>query len=365
MLTGRRHRLVACALCVAVLSAATAVCLVDATVPISRSEPAYDGLSAAALPEASVGPRVLSSPMAVQATASWIGGRVTASTGETLTVYVSASLPPESGTPQSWADYFGGLLHGVELSSLTAYIATLEEVQDICRSEDVLGCYRLNTLVSTGESLPEVSREEVASHEYGHHVAIHRDNFPWAAIDWGTKRWATLANVCVRVRSFTAFPGDESGRYRLNPGEGFAEVYRAANEFRQGATTFAWPIVDSSFYPDQAALQAVERDVLEPWVQPPATRVRARFTADGPKIWKRTVSTPLDGQLSVRLSLPAPRPYKLALLAADGRSVLAKGTWSSTKDQTLSFTVCGHRSVVLRVSLAGPAGRFALTVKTP
>lgn len=304
-------------------------------------------------------------PRFYQAADSWLGGPTVASTGETVTVYVSASLPPESGTPQSWAEYFVSLVHGPELASLTAYVATLEEVQEFCGSEDVVGCYGSSTLVTIGQSQPYVSREEVTSHEYGHHVAANRDNSPWRAIDWGTKRWATVANVCARAANASVFPGDEGSRYRLNPGEGFAEVYRAVIESRLGATTFAWPIVDSSFYPDQAALQAVERDVLEPWVQPPATRVRARFTADGPKIWKRTVSTPLDGQLSVRLSLPAPRPYKLALLAADGRSVLAKGTWSSTKDQTLSFTVCGHRSVVLRVSLAGPAGRFALTVRTP
>lgn len=365
MLTGQWHRRGLLASCVVVLAAATAVCLVDATASRPRSENASPGVRTAALLEAAIAPRALSFPETARATLSWTGGRITASTGETLTVYVSTALPPHLGTPQSWADYFAGLMHGSELASLKAYVATLPEVWELCGWEDVVGCYGSSTLVTIGESLPDVSREEVTSHEYGHHVAANRDNAPWRAIDWGTKRWATVANICTRAANGGVFPGDESGRYRLNPGEGFAEAYRAANEGKKGATTFNWPIVDSSFYPDPAALQAVERDVLEPWVQPPATTVRARFTAEGPKTWKRTVLAPLDGQLSVRLSLAETWPYKLALLTADGRSVLARGSWSSAKDQTLTFTVCGQRSFVLRVSRAGPAGRFAITVRMP
>lgn len=307
----------------------------------------------------------LGSPKLARAAVTWVGGPTTASTGETVTVYVSASLSSELGTPQTWADYFAGLLHGPELRSLIAYVATLPEVQELCGGEDVVGCYGSSTLVTIGESQPYVSREEVTSHEYGHHVAANRDNSPWRAVDWGTKRWATLANICARALNAAVFPGDEGARYRLNPGEGFAEVYRAANEQKRGRTSFNWQIVDSSFYPDQAALQAAERDVLEPWVQPPATNVRTRFTAKGPKAWTRTLSTPLDGQMSVGLSLPETRPYKLALLTADGRTVLARGSWSSAKSQTLSFTVCGQRSLILRVSRAGPAGTFAVTFKTP
>ncbi|MGE5273792.1 MAG: hypothetical protein ACM3QU_08545 [Verrucomicrobiota bacterium] len=296
---------------------------------------------------------------------TWVGGPTVAGTGETVMVYVSTSLPPESGTPQTWADYFAGLLHGPELSSLTVYIASYEEVQELCARQDVVGCYGGGRLTTIGESLPWVDRGEVASHEYGHHVAANRNNDPWQAVNWGAKRWATAANVCARTAGGSAFPGDQGERYRLNPGEGFAEVFRVMNEAKRGSTSFKWQTVDPSFYPSQAALQAAERDVVDPWTAPAATTVRGAFVPRGKKIWTLRVATPLDGRLTLRLVLPATRPYGLSLVSADGKTVLANGLWSSAKEKTLTFTICGQRSVLVRVSLGGPAGRFSLVTKKP
>src|SRR4051794_17264699 len=53
---------------------------------------------------------------------AWHGGVVTAATGDQVAVYVSDSYPPDQNPPQQWADFFAGLLHGSELSLLTAYI---------------------------------------------------------------------------------------------------------------------------------------------------------------------------------------------------------------------------------------------------
>jgi hypothetical protein len=92
----------------------------------------------------------------------------------------------------------------------------------------------------------------------------------------------------------TVFPGDEGQHYRQNPGEGFAEAYRALNNSKHGATTFDWPIVDTIFYPDTTALQAVEQDVLQPWTAPTVKTVRGRFTTKGRRRFTLTLSTPLD-----------------------------------------------------------------------
>ena len=92
--------------------------------------------------------------------------------------------------------------------------------------------------------------EEVARHEYGHHIALNRSNAPWPAFDWGPKRWATAAHICPRVRWNTAYPGDESLLYKLNPGEAFAEAYRVLVDMLLGEAHPAWPLVDPSFYPD-------------------------------------------------------------------------------------------------------------------
>ncbi len=256
---------------------------------------------------------------------TWIGGPTKAVTGETVTVYVSALLASEFRTPQGWADFFAGLVHGSELSSLTAYVATYAEIQSICGSDDALGCYGWGELYTIGEPLPWADPQDVATHEYGHHVALNRDNHPWQAVDWGTKRWASVANICARAATGAVYPGDEGDRYKLNPGEGFAEVYRATNEWRKGASSFDWQVVDGSFYPDSVALQAVEQDVLKPWTKSSASVARPRFTANGKKTWTLSVATPLDGQLTATLSLPTTKPYKLLAAHAGRQAARCRG----------------------------------------
>ena len=60
------------------------------------------------------------------------GGPIVASTGETVDVRVSDALPAETATPEGWAEFLAGLIHGPELSQLTTYVATFDEVQDVC-----------------------------------------------------------------------------------------------------------------------------------------------------------------------------------------------------------------------------------------
>jgi hypothetical protein len=205
---------------------------------------------------------------------------------------------------------------------------------------------------------------QVAMHEYGHHVANNRVNAPWQAVDWGTKRWASYLNVCSRSAGGSMFPGDEGAHYRDNPGEGFAEVYRALNDSKQGVTP-DWPVVDTLFYPDAAALQTVEQDVLQPWTADTSRTVAGKFTAKGRRRFTLRLATTLDGSLVVDLKLPKGGLYSLDLLAGDGSTVLASGLWAGTTSKTLSFTICGQRGVLLRVTRVGTPGRFALHITAP
>ena len=195
---------------------------------------------------------------------NWIGGPTTAATSEIVEVYISDLLPAE--TPQKWADFLASLTHGPELADLTVRIATLAEVQQLCGAR-ALGCYFRDEMVSLGEALIDgrTTPEEVARHEYGHHVAAHRTNPPWVAIDWGPKQWASAASICSRVSRGEAFPGNEGRNYAQNPGEAWAETYRLMDERKKGITTATWNIIDQSFFPNEAALQAADRDVLQPW----------------------------------------------------------------------------------------------------
>ena len=296
---------------------------------------------------------------------SWHGGPTIARTGERVTVFVSDSYGSGVNDVQQWADFIAGLIHGSELGLLTAYIATPDEVAALCYGDDVLGCYQANMLVAIGEPVDGESPQEVVRHEYGHHVAANRVNAPWPSLDWGTKRWASVETVCSRATNGSVFPGDEGSRYTLNPGEAFAETYRVLNDVRGSGAAIDWTLVDSSFLPNADALQAVEQDVLQPWTGPTTSIVHGRFKPHGSAVWTMSLPLPLDGSLSVDLSYPAGARDDIALYAAKGTRVLARGAPSGASSEKLTFMVCGDRSARLKVTSRGALGPFELHIARP
>ena len=74
---------------------------------------------------------------------------------------------------QAWAEFFARLVHGSELATATVRIAPPNEVAAAC-GDDALGCYSGGLLVMPGEQFGGVMPEEIARHEYGHHVAASR-----------------------------------------------------------------------------------------------------------------------------------------------------------------------------------------------
>ena len=358
--TGHRWALSGAAQAVAlVFAAALAV-----TVAISSTRSVPDGWAFATTRAIDHPSTTLSAARLAQTPVSWIGGPTTATTGESVNVYISAALPPDLGTPQTWADFLAGLLHGSELSALTAYIATFDEMQEIC-GDGALGCYGGNRMISMGETMYGVTAAEVVRHEYGHHIALHRMNSPWQAIDWGPKNWASTEDVCRRAEERTAYPGDEGDHYSLNPGEAWAETYRLLDESRAGATGSGWPIIDSSFYPDATALQAAERDVTQPWTVGRRTVFRRSFSARGKRVWLIALSTPLDGLVDLTVTLPRNGLHEITLLATDRTTVLQTGLWASASTKRITTTICGERSLFLRVTQKGSFGRVTVTAVTP
>ena len=332
---------------------------------------ARGGRPAAALPSPSARstlaarPAVsLASSRSALATVSWRGGPVTTAAGQVVRVFVSNTLPVETATPEQWAEFLASLTHGSELEQLTSYIAPLAEVQQICGPR-TLGCYLRNELVSMAEPIADgTTAEEVVRHEYGHHIALHRSNDPWMAIDWGPKWWASAVGVCGRVARREAFPGDEGTNYSRNPGEAWSEVYRLMDERKAGITTANWQIIDPGFYPGDAALQAAERDVLEPWAQGTPVAFRKVFGAKT-KVWLIPLRTPLDGEMRVTAVLPRNGLQEVALLGPDRRAVIRKGQWFGQRSKTLSTTVCGQRTLYVRVTQRGAPGLVRLSVTTP
>jgi hypothetical protein len=293
----------------------------------------------------------------------WLSGKYAGRAGAAVKVSISPAYASDPGMGQRWADFFSSLLHGTELADLDAYIAPLSEVEEICHG-DAFGCYGSNHLVVMGETNFGVTPESVARHEYGHHIAAHRLNPPWLAIDSGTKRWASYVGVCARTAAGTAFPGDEGANYALNPGEAFAESYRVLMETNGSAAGYDWPIVDPSFRPDAQSLAALREDVVNPWQGSSTTIIRGKFLRKS-RTWSGQVATPLDGEIRIQVSVPGGGADDVTLLSRDGRTVLATGSWSTSGAKVAEYRVCGTRSLKVRVRRGGAAPRFALRVTAP
>jgi hypothetical protein len=294
--------------------------------------------------------------------ATWRGGPIVTSTGETVTVLVSDSLPLE--TPEQWAEFLVHMTHGPEISVLETSIGTLEEVQDVCGGE-ALGCYSRDRMISLGApTVDGTTPEEVVRHEYGHHVAAHRQNRPWTAIDWGPKQWASAASVCPRVSRREAFPGDGGRNYAQNPGEAWAEVYRLMDERKAGITTANWDIVSRTFFPGEPALAAAERDVLQPWAKNRSTSFRRTF-GRRTKVWWIPLQTPLDGELVLEARVSKKGLFGVALVGPDRKTVLRRGQWVGQRVKRTRTNVCGQRTMFVRVTRNGPPGNVKITVSAP
>ena len=294
--------------------------------------------------------------------ASWGGSYVTP-TGETVNVRVSDSYPQDPAFAQQWANFVSTLYHGPELAKLTLELDPLTEVQRIC-GRFALACYTPSgqQIVAPGTDPDAVtSAEGIIAHEYGHHFAANANNAPWDAVDYGTKRWASYLQVCKGAESGELWPGSEDSNYRLNPGEGFAEAYRLLNERHLGIPDSLWDVVSNVFYPDAAALAALEQDVTTPWTTTTSSVVKGSFTKRGTSK-TTTLATPLDGNVTV--TLRTARTLKVRVDLIEGRSRIGSATTAGGV-KTVRDTVCGTRSYGVRVTRLAGSGSYSLVLVRP
>lgn len=308
--------------------------------------------------EIGVGPAWIPDVMLRQAeapTGFW-GGAYTTKTNEQVTIYSSNAYAVDEAANQRWADFVASLVHGPEISRVTIYLAPPAQVAQMCGAEDILGCYGSDRIIAPGEDTFEVSAESVLTHEYGHEIAANRSNAPWPALAWGTKRWSSYEQVCRRARAHELFPGGEGGLvYLFNPGEVFAETYRVLNERRAGLPETPWRVVDPSLQPNERDLALVEQDVLDPWHASHTVTMSGRFTARGSSVRTFTIASPLDGSFSVAAKGSA--RVRLAVLA--GKKRIARG------ETAVSSTICGPRTLKVRVTRTAGSGAFTLTASLP
>jgi hypothetical protein len=282
------------------------------------------------------------------------GGVYATRSGARVTIYASSAYPVDQSSNQAAADFVDRLVHGNEISLVKIYFAPPAEVGTMCQSQEADGCYfpASGEIVTIGEDTQWSTVEEVVAHEYGHHVAANRVNPPWSAVEWGTKRWATYEHICEKQAGGAAFPGDEGEHYLQNPGEAFAESFLHLNEIKLGVPETPWGY-DAAFTPDRQALNAIEKDVLQPWSGYSLLRWNGRFTRRGQQ-GIATLKTPLDGVVAVRLKGPRGSIVRLT----------GSAQVRSLSRTVAGGTICGQRSLTTRV-LAGGAGRFTATAAIP
>jgi hypothetical protein len=281
-----------------------------------------------------------------------------------------------------------GLDHGPELAQLSVYVATPEEIVEICGAT-VVACYvpsRMEMVVSGVDApVAGVPRDFAIAHEYGHHIANSQHGDLFSSIDVGTIRWATYERVCQFTRAHQLFPGNQGNHYWEDPEEAFAESYAHLTD---PAARVSWQYTPL-LQPTTTSLAKIQVDLAKPWTGPttsalggtlaapsagPAHRIAgsARSGIDsatvvGPPPWIawRQIQTPLDGNVSVSLQAPAGADYAFALRDGEGGRVLATATTGEGGSAEISYGNCGHDSLQLEVRSLHGSGPFRATVVKP
>jgi hypothetical protein len=360
--TGRSPSVRLPVLCAVAVTTALVAAAAAQSKPVQRLEsPQLAEISRGSTPI--VDTQITAAGVSAVAPAGYWGGQYGVSTGEAVTVYASNSYPVDAALGQRWADFLATLIHGSELSTVTVFLATAEQISRTC-GQDAVACYssRGAQLYAPGEDPgSDLSAEAVIAHEYGHHIAANRSNAPWVALDWGPKRWASAMQVCTKARSGVLVPGaEDSVHYTENPGEGWAETYRVLNERKAGRAETPWQIVDQALYPTAAALTAADQDVTAPWSAGTTTTQKAVLTRTK-KTRTFTVATRLDGTLKMTLRAPAGMRVSLDVFAGPTRAAHL----ASTRVVSRTLTVCGARSYRFRVTDLTGRGTVSLTVVKP
>jgi hypothetical protein len=285
------------------------------------------------------------------------------SDGTPIEVTMSRSV---SGDAQSYVDFLSSRLHGDELTLLRVFIGTEAEVNDACGGgTGVLACYaRDQRRVYIPDRDPAsggpFTRDYAITHEYGHHIASYRSDFPWLALNWGPKYWASYAHVCAQVDRGALYPGNQGAHYLDDPGEGFADSYAHLHY-----PDVLWQF-NPIMRPDAGAFAAIRRDVLDPWRVPRRRTLTGRL-GGGRRVASLSLTGTLDGQLATRLRSSRGARFDLEL-RSHGRLLKRVSGGAGTKHADAlvcrNLTARTASATVRAVRRAG-SGPFTLTVDYP
>lgn len=269
--------------------------------------------------------------------------------------------------PQRVANVIGSFMHGSEVDLLTVQLDTEFQLGFDCgfgaeacyytdESKIVIGGYE----EADGDG---ATFDFVLAHEYGHHVAEHREMpAPFGgAVDWGPLRWASLENVCQGRRHGRLHPGDEGINYFENPGEAFAEAFA---RYHFPDLPVQWRYM-SALKPNEASFRTIREDTLSPWQGRTSFVLAGRVPARGEGAAVESLRTPLDGLVSLRPSSLRRHGYELALRSRAGRLLRSSRQGLGPRDQ-LDYAVCGQPRLRLVITSTRARGTpYRLRIQRP
>lgn len=288
-------------------------------------------------------------------------GRYPVGDGNTVRVILSEAYEPDPEVAQSVASYLGTLIHGGEIRGLTVFLGSTQDLELAC-GPGAEACFNADAYTTIVPAVPPASgipQEEILAHEYGHALANGRSNYPFPAVLFGTKRWASYEQVCPRFFSVLASPEGEIP-YRDHPGEAFADSYRILNGGSPSLFRF-----NRAYFPNATALRLIRTDALDPWHQRPPAVLRGGFSSRQPGPTRRVrVVTPLDGLLRIEITAPPGADYDLELRTPILRTPVARGMRRGRVDQ-IATLICGARSYTLTVRRHRGFGPYRLSISKP
>ena len=105
--------------------------------------------------------------------------------------------------------------------------------------------------------------------------------------------------------------------------------------------------------------------MLQPWTKTTTSTFRRSFRKNATKEWWIPLQTALDGELKLSVTVPAGGRYDVALVAQNRRTVIRRAQWVSQRSKRTTATICGQRSLFVRVTPVAGAGRVTLSVTKP
>ena len=317
-------------------------------------------------------------------------GRVTAR----ASAATAAALPSVSSTAygaeqtEAVARILSGLDHGPELASQHVFVATPEEVAGRC-GEEVIACYfpgatemvvsgsaaraaacRANSRspTSTATRSPTASRARSARRSTPGRSAGRPTSASASSPAPASSSPATRAATTGRTRRRRSPKPTRSSPTRAPRcrGSSARTWRRPPRHWRRCVPTSPTPgAARRRNHGTPPSPRPPRRHVRAPGATAPPRSPPPAPSARRPARRPKTLSTPLDGEVTVSLTTSSSTPLAVRLVDPETGRTLARGATDATGAATLTFQNCGHESLEVQVRNRGSARRVLRSAPHP